>query len=68
MTLEQLPIGKQAVILTVGGRGALRSRLLDMGPVSYTHLDVYKRQVLVLSMNMVRSKLMILRQNSLHWH
>ena len=31
MTLDQLPIGKEARILTVGGQGALRRRLLDMG-------------------------------------
>ena len=30
MTLDQLPIGKEARILTVGGQGALRRRLLDM--------------------------------------
>ena len=42
MTLEQLPIGKQAVILTVGGRGALRSRLLDMGLTPGTIISVRK--------------------------
>lgn len=31
MTLDMLPIGKQAVITAVGGEGALRCRLLDMG-------------------------------------
>ena len=31
MTLNQLPIGKEAVITKVGGEGALRCRLLDMG-------------------------------------
>ena len=71
MTLKELGIGKNAVILSVGGEGALRQHFLDMGlipgaevtmvkfapmgdplelkihgyePVSYTHLDVYKRQ------------------------
>lgn len=42
MTLEQLPIGKQAVILTVGGQGALRSRLLDMGLTPGTMISVRK--------------------------
>ena len=72
MTLDELHIGDSGVIATVGGEGALRRRLLDMGltpktkvtvrkmapmgdpielhlrgyePVSYTHLDVYKRQL-----------------------
>ena len=31
MTLDQLPIGKQAKILAVNGQGALRRHLLDMG-------------------------------------
>ena len=31
MTLDKLPIGQQARIETVGGEGALRRRLLDMG-------------------------------------
>ena len=31
MTLDQLPIGKEAVITTVGGEGALRLRLLVDG-------------------------------------
>lgn len=31
MTLDQLPIGKTAVIKNVGGEGSLRRRLLDMG-------------------------------------
>ena len=36
MTLDQLPIGKEARILTVGGQGALRRRLLDMGLTPHT--------------------------------
>ena len=31
MTLNQLKVGNSAVITTVGGDGALRCRLLDMG-------------------------------------
>lgn len=31
MTLDKLPIGKSAKITAVGGEGALRLRLLDMG-------------------------------------
>ncbi len=31
MTLDELEIGKTAVITDVGGEGALRCRLLDMG-------------------------------------
>ena len=42
MTLDQLPIGKEARILTVGGQGALRRRLLDMGLTPHTKLMVRK--------------------------
>ena len=42
MTLDKLPIGKEAVILTVGGEGALRCRLLDMGLIPGTRLTVNK--------------------------
>lgn len=31
MTLDQIPIAKRARIVLVGGEGALRRRLLDMG-------------------------------------
>ena len=31
MTLAQLPVGQSARIAAVGGEGALRRRLLDMG-------------------------------------
>lgn len=31
MTLDELKIGESAVITAVGGEGALRCRLLDMG-------------------------------------
>ena len=42
MTLEQLTSGKEARILTVGGQGALRRRLLDMGLTPHTKLMVRK--------------------------
>ena len=31
MTLKELPIGKSATIVSVGGEGALRQHFLDMG-------------------------------------
>ena len=42
MTLDQLPIGKEAVITSVGGDGALRLRLLDMGLIPKTRVSVRK--------------------------
>ena len=42
MTLDQLPIGKEAVITSVGGEGALRLRLLDMGLIPKTRVCVRK--------------------------
>ena len=36
MTLNQLKVGNSAVITTVGGDGALRCRLLDMGLIPHT--------------------------------
>lgn len=42
MTLDQLPIGKTAVIRQVGGQGALRCRLLDMGLIPKTRVRVEK--------------------------
>ena len=41
-TLAQCPIGGQAVIRTVGGAGALRCRLLDMGLIPGTRIEVIK--------------------------
>ena len=43
MTLDKLPIGKNAVIVKVGGEGALRCRLLDMGIIPKTSLVVKKK-------------------------
>lgn len=42
LTLDQLPIGKSAHIKTVGGEGALRCRLLDMGLTPKTVVSVQK--------------------------
>ena len=42
MTLGELPIGKQAVIKSVGGEGALRCRFLDMGLIPKTRVEVSK--------------------------
>ena len=40
MTLDKLPLGQEAVITAVGGEGALRCRLLDMGLIPKTRLRV----------------------------
>lgn len=42
MTLDQLPIGESAVITAVGGKGALRCRLLDMGIIPKTTVTIRK--------------------------
>lgn len=42
MTLDTLPLGKEAVITAVGGEGALRLRLLDMGLIPRTNVQVVK--------------------------
>ena len=42
MTLNQLKVGNSAVITTVGGDGALRCRLLDMGLIPHTHVTLQK--------------------------
>lgn len=42
MTLDKLSVGKTAVITKVGGEGALRLRLLDMGIIPKTAITVYK--------------------------
>ena len=42
MTLDKLPIGKEAVITKVGGEGVLRCRLLDMGIIPKTTVKVVK--------------------------
>ena len=42
MTLDKLPLGQEAVITAVGGEGALRCRLLDMGLIPKTAVRVEK--------------------------
>lgn len=42
MTLDELSIGDSARIVTVGGEGALRRRLLDMGLTPKTKVTVRK--------------------------
>ena len=42
MTLAELKIGQSARILAVGGEGALRCRLLDMGLIPKTRLTLQK--------------------------
>ena len=42
MTLDKLPIGQSGVISAVGGEGALRCRLLDMGLIPKTRVTVRK--------------------------
>ena len=42
MTLDKLKIGEEAVIEEVGGAGALRLHLLDMGLIPRTHVKLLK--------------------------
>jgi len=42
MTLKDLPIGRSAVVLTVGGEKTLRRRLLEMGITPRTSVTVKK--------------------------
>lgn len=42
MTLDQLPVGHTARVTRVGGEGALRYRLLDMGIITNTQIRVVK--------------------------
>ena len=42
MTLDKLPLEQEAVITAVGGEGALRCRLLDMGLIPKTRVRVEK--------------------------
>ena len=42
MTLNQLLVGKSAVIRTVGGEGALRQHFLDMGMIPGAEVTVVK--------------------------
>ena len=42
MTLNELQLGKTATILSVGGSGALRQHLLDMGLIQGAQVTVVK--------------------------
>ena len=42
MTLDQLKPGQSGVIMTVGGEGPLRCRLLDMGLIPRTRVTLQK--------------------------
>ena len=42
MTLAELKVGESAVIRAVGGEGALRCRLLDMGLIPNTPVKLQK--------------------------
>lgn len=42
MTLKDLPIGKTAIILKVGGEGALRQHFLDMGVIPNAEVTMIK--------------------------
>ena len=42
MTLNKLEVGKTAVIRSVGGKGELRLRLLDMGLRPHTRVKMQK--------------------------
>ncbi len=42
MTLNEIKIGSSAVITAVGGEGALRCRLLDMGLIPHTRVVLQK--------------------------
>ena len=43
MTLAELSLGQRGIIQKVGGEGALRRRLLDMGLTPKTKVEVRKR-------------------------
>lgn len=42
MKLSELPIGQKSKIIKVGGEGALRDRLLDMGLTPRTEVMIQK--------------------------
>lgn len=42
MTLDKLPIGEKAVIISVGGEYKLRCHLLDLGLIPHTEVTVRK--------------------------
>ena len=42
MTLDEMKVGQEAVIVSVGGDGELRCRLLDMGLIPHTAIKLQK--------------------------
>ena len=42
MTLKELPIGKTATVVAVGGEGALRQHFLDMGIIPTAEVTMVK--------------------------
>ena len=42
MNLKELPIGKSATVTSVGGEGALRQHLLDMGLIPTAEVTMVK--------------------------
>ena len=42
MTLNELQTGQSGIITAVGGEGALRCRLLDMGLIPHTRVTLQK--------------------------
>ena len=42
MTLDEMQVGQSATIVSVGGEGALRNRLIDMGLIPRTKLTLHK--------------------------
>lgn len=42
MTLNNLPVKKQGIIISVGGEKKLRCRLIDMGLIPNTKVEVVK--------------------------
>ncbi|MEG1592910.1 MAG: ferrous iron transport protein A [Oscillibacter sp.] len=42
MTLDTLPLRQEAIITSVGGSGPLRCRLLDMGLIPHTPVQIEK--------------------------
>lgn len=63
MTLDELKIGGSAVITAVGGEGALRLRLLDMGLIPRTRVSMVKIAPMVDPMEItVRGYVLTLRR------
>lgn len=42
MKLNELPIGKEAIIKEIQGKGALRRHMLDMGLTPHTQVKIQK--------------------------